>query len=68
MVSCDYVGIVSGNKETDKIKRTGWHVRKSEFVNAPLFDELPMALECKLISYDKETCRVPINKGAQFFF
>ena len=58
VVACDYVGIVSGNKEPDKIEKTGWHVTKSEFVNAPLFDELPMALECKLISYDEETCRL----------
>ena len=55
---CDYVGIVSGNKESDKIAKTGWHVTKSEFVNAPLFDELPMALECKLVSYDEESCRL----------
>lgn len=58
VVACDYVGIVSGNKEPDKIKKAGWHATKSEFVDAPLFDELPMALECKLISYDEETCRL----------
>ncbi|MBQ6692419.1 MAG: hypothetical protein IJN00_03705, partial [Clostridia bacterium] len=37
VVACDYVGIVSGNKEPDKIKKTGWTVLKSEFVDAPLF-------------------------------
>lgn len=58
VVACDYVGIVSGNKEPNKIEKVGWHTSKSELVNAPLFDELPMALECKLISYDKETCRL----------
>ena len=58
VVGCDYVGIVSGNKEPDKIEKAGWNATKSEFVNAPLFDELPMALECKLISYDEETCRL----------
>ena len=58
LVACDYVGIVSGNKEPDKIEKVGWHVTKSEFVDAPLFDELSMALECKLISYDEETCRL----------
>ena len=58
VASCDYVGIVSGNKEPDKIAKAGWHITKSEFVNAPLFDELPMALECKLISYDEEACRL----------
>ena len=58
VVACDYVGIASGNKEPNKIEKAGWHVTKSEFVNAPLFDELPMALECKLISYDEESCRL----------
>ena len=58
VVACDYVGVVSGNKEPEKIKKTGWTVLKSEFVDAPLFEELPMALECKLISYDEESCRL----------
>ena len=30
------------------------HVTKSEFVDAPLIDELPMALECKVKSYEDE--------------
>ena len=58
IVACDYVGIVSGNNEPDKIKKAGWHAVKSEFIDAPLFEELPMALECRLISYDKESCRL----------
>lgn len=58
LVAADYVGIVSGNNEADKIKKCGWTAEKSEFVNAPLFKELPLALECKLISYDEESCRL----------
>lgn len=58
LVAADYVGIVSGNKEPDKITKCGWTAEKSEFVNAPLFKELPLALECRLISYDKESCRL----------
>ena len=58
VVAGDYVGVVSGNKEPDKIEKTGWHVTKSELVDAPLFDELPLILECKLISYDEESCRM----------
>lgn len=58
LVAADYVGIVSGNKESDKIDKCGWTAEKSEFVNAPLFKELPLALECRLISYDKESCRL----------
>ena len=57
--ACDYVGIVSGNKVPDKMERAGLHTTKAEFVDAPLIDELPMALECKLISYDeKSSCMV----------
>ena len=58
MAACDYVGIVSGNKEPDKFSKAGFHATRSEFVDAPLIDELPMALECKVISYDSESCRL----------
>ena len=58
VAACDYVGIVSSNKEPDKFAKAGFHATKSEFVNAPLIDELPMALECEVISYDTETCRL----------
>jgi len=58
MRECDYVGIVSGNKEPHKFTKAGFHATKSEFVDAPLIDELPMALECRVISYDEESCRL----------
>ena len=56
--ACDYVGIVSGNKEPEKFAKAGFHAVKSEFVDAPLIEELPMALECEVLSYDTETCRL----------
>lgn len=55
VTECDYVGIVSANNEPDKLTKAGFHTTKSEFVDAPLIDELPMALECKLVSYDTES-------------
>lgn len=58
VVECDYVGIVSANDVPDKLAKAGFHTTKSEFVDAPLIDELPMALECRLISYDEESCRL----------
>lgn len=57
-VACDYVGIVSGDKEPEKFAKAGFHALKSEFVDAPLVEELPMALECSLVSYDPESCRL----------
>lgn len=53
--ACDYVGIESGNSVPDKVACAGFHVTKSEHVDAPVIDELPLALECKLVSYDEET-------------
>ena len=55
---CDYVGIVSGNHVPAKLEQIGWTVTKAETVNAPLIDQLPMALECKYISFDPDTCRL----------
>lgn len=51
MAACDYVGIVSGRKEPDKFAKAGFHASKSEYVDAPLIDELPMALECTVKSF-----------------
>ena len=49
VTACDYVGLVSGNKEPDKLKKSGFTTTKSEFVNAPIINELPLALECELL-------------------
>jgi flavin reductase (DIM6/NTAB) family NADH-FMN oxidoreductase RutF len=51
VVACDYVGIESGRKVPDKFEKAGFHATKSEFVDAPLIDELPLALECKVRSF-----------------
>ena len=51
VVACDYVGIESGRKVPDKCEKAGFHATKSEFVDAPLIDELPLALECKVKSF-----------------
>ena len=58
VTQCDYLGIVSANTAPDKFARAGFHATKSKFVNAPLIDELPMAVECRLVSYDKDSGRL----------
>ena len=47
MAECDYVGVVSANDVPDKLARAGFHTTKSEFVDAPLIDELAMAGELR---------------------
>lgn len=56
VVPCDYVGVVSGNTDPMKMEKSGFTCTKSEFVNAPVINELPMTVECKLISYNSESC------------
>ncbi len=56
VVACDYVGVVSGSDVENKMETAGFHTQKSEFVNAPVIRELPMTLECRLLSYNPDTC------------
>ena len=51
----DYLGVTSGNKVADKFAKSGLTAVKSENVDAPLIAELPLALECKMVSYDDES-------------
>ena len=50
--ACDYVGLVSQEKEPNKLDKAGLHPIKSNKVNAPLFEELPFTLECELVSLE----------------
>lgn len=54
VVASDYVGVESAGKVPDKFAKAGFHATKSKYVNAPLIDELPMALECKVKSFEGE--------------
>ena len=51
VIACDYVGIKSGRDVPDKFARAGFHATKSEYVDAPIIDELPVVLECKVKSF-----------------
>ncbi|SHM06136.1 flavin reductase family protein [Fibrobacter sp. UWB7] len=51
----DYLGITSGNRVADKFAKAGFTSVKSENVDAPLVAELPLTLECKLVSYDEDS-------------
>ncbi len=54
VVAADYVGIESGNKAPDKMKKAGFTVAKSEFVNAPIINELLMTVECELVKFNED--------------
>ncbi|MBR4018879.1 MAG: flavin reductase family protein [Clostridia bacterium] len=54
MIACDYVGVVSANDVPNKFEKAGFHATKSSRVNAPLIDELPMAFECRVKSFEND--------------
>lgn len=55
LTAADYVGIVSARKEPQKIARTGWHSEHAPNVNAPLFTDFPLTLECRTLRRIDET-------------
>ena len=47
----DYFGLVSGSKVPDKVARAGFTVTHSPNVDAPIIDQYPLTLECKVVSW-----------------
>jgi flavin reductase (DIM6/NTAB) family NADH-FMN oxidoreductase RutF len=54
IAECDFVGMVSGSKVSDKLAKCGLTVTKSDKVNAPIIDQLPVTIECKVIDIQEE--------------
>ena len=47
----DYFGLVSGNDVPDKVPKVGFTVTPSPNVDAPIINEYPLTLECKVVSW-----------------
>lgn len=47
----DYFGLVSGSKVPDKVAKVGFTVSPSPNVDAPIINEYPLTLECKVLSW-----------------
>ena len=54
LVQADYVGLVSGKNTPDKMKRSGFTFTKSPVVNAPVINELPLSVSCRVVSMKEE--------------
>ena len=48
----DYFGLVSGNKVPDKVARVEFTVTPSPNVDAPIINEYPLTLECRVVSFE----------------
>lgn len=55
VTEADYFGVVSGNNEPNKFKKSGLTATKSELVDAPIINEFPLCLECEFIEYQDDT-------------
>lgn len=49
VVESDYFGIVSGNDVKDKVAKAGFTTTKSKNVNAPVINEYPLTMECRVV-------------------
>ena len=49
MLASDFVGIVSAKNDPEKMQKTGWTAIKAENVNAPVFTDIPMTMECRIL-------------------
>lgn len=52
IVQSDYFGIVSGNDVPDKVAKAGFTITPSPNVDAPIINQYPLTLECKVVSFE----------------
>ncbi len=51
VLEADYLGVVSGNRVTNKFENSGLTASKAEIVDAPVINEFPICLECEFVEY-----------------
>ena len=54
VTASDYVGIVSQKMVKDKIANSGLHYEKASHVDAPIFTDYPLTLECEVLDIINE--------------
>lgn len=50
----DFLGIATSNKMADKFERSGLHAVKSDKVDAPVIEEYPLTLECRVVEFQDQ--------------
>ena len=54
VVEADWFGVVSARKDKDKFAKSGLTATKSKLVDAPIINELPIAIECEFIEFQND--------------
>lgn len=60
VVEADWFGVVHGSKEPDKFKKSGLTFEKSGLVDAPVINELPIAMECEFVEYQNDATGIGV--------
>lgn len=60
VVEADWFGVVHGSKEPDKFKKSGLTFEKSVLVDAPVINELPIAMECEFVEYQNDATGIGV--------
>ncbi len=60
VVEADWFGIVSSRKDPKKFAKSGMTYVKSELVDAPIINELPIAIECEFVEYQNDTTGIGV--------
>ena len=50
----DFFGMVSANDVPDKVAKAGFTATKSPNVDAPIINEYPLTLECRVVTFDED--------------
>ena len=60
MKESDYLGLVSANNVSNKFEKSGLHASKSENVDAPIIEEYPICMECKVVRFEDDGTLVEV--------
>ena len=60
VAEADWFGIVSGHKDPDKFAKTGMTYVKSDLVDAPVINELPVAIECEFVEFQNDATGIGV--------
>ena len=48
VAEADFVGMISAYKDKEKFAKTGLKAHKSDLIDAPILDDFPICMECKV--------------------
>lgn len=60
LMQSDYLGMVSANTVGNKFEKSGLHAVKSQNVDAPVIEEYPICMECKVIGFEEDGTLVEV--------